>query len=200
MNLKEWRIYSDLIPHSEFHKGYWLSINESNPWYYFFPTQRTYELPSNPDFYKTLDKDLKGVVALLHKNEIPTTPSCSGHFFGPEHYSKIYRRLEQNTEKIKSEGVILENSETGVEYYYRNVGYELPWSLDHFVSKSLDYQKTGVLGFVDPSQTLKEIIPSDFKIIQDNDITIILEISQDEEEKKLKWNKLYESLTRYLLP
>lgn len=198
MNIKGWKIYPDFIPHSDFHKGYWLNINEPNPWYYFFPTIRTYTLPTDSNFYKTLDSDLKKTVILLHQNKIPTTPSCSGHFFSPEHYARIYERLKNNARKIAVEGVILENPETGAKYFYKNAEYKLPWSSEYFVDKSLDYQKTGVLGFVDPNQDLAKIVPLEFRIKQDGDITIMLEISENEEKRKLKWNKLCKVLSRYL--
>lgn len=199
MKIKEWKISPDFIPHADFHKGYWLSTSEDNPWYYFFPTLRPYTIPTNPSFYYTLDIDLQKIVSLLHKNKIPTTPSCAGHFFSPEHYIEIYERLERNAEMITGRGVILENSETGTKYFYKNKKYRLPWSVDFFVEKSLSYQKTGVLGFVDPKQIVQGIIPSEFEIIQDGEVVLMLETSQNGKERKLKWNELYRVLNNYLL-
>lgn len=37
MKVRNWKINPDLVPQKNFHKGYWLNINEPNPWYYFFP-------------------------------------------------------------------------------------------------------------------------------------------------------------------
>ena len=195
MNLKPWKINPNFIPQKDFYKGYWLSINEPNPWYYFFPTDRTFELPSNPKFYKTVDKDLVKTVKLLHSKKIPTTPSCAGHFYGPEHYAEIYERLELNARKIKSEGVILENSETGVKYFYRNNSYELPWDIRFFVNKSLEYQITGVLGFLDFNKQLLNILNSKFETQHEKGITLVFERSDNRRDKSLEWEKLYEILT-----
>jgi hypothetical protein len=194
-----WKISPDLIPHKDFHKGYWLNINEPSPWYYFFSTDRTYKISNDPNFYDTLDEDLVKPVMLLHSMGIVTTPSCAGHFYSPDYYLKIYRRLEENAAKIVTKGIILENPETGTKYYYRNIDYKLPWDSRSFVNKVLNYQKIGVLGFIDSDKRLAKNIPSDFKVGHDKEITLVFEISDNPEEKSLKWNRLYEVLSNYLL-
>lgn len=199
MRLKNWKINPDLIPQKDFHKGYWLNINEPNPWYYFFPAKRSFLLPSSENFYKTVDADLLKAVRFLHSQGIPTTPSCSGHFYKPQRYSEIYKRLESNVEKIVNEGVILEDSETGTRYFYRNASFRLPWDHDSFVDRSLGYQITGVLGFVDPDEKLHKVLKSEFETDRDSGITLVFERSKDKEEKSLRWNKLYETLADYLL-
>ena len=59
---------TDLISHTDFHKGFWYKSNYSN-WYYFKEQERDYNL-NNLD-YSTVDKDLLPLVKLLHKNNIP---------------------------------------------------------------------------------------------------------------------------------
>lgn len=199
MRIKQWKINPDLIPQKDFHKGYWLSISEPNPWYYFFPAQRSFRIPASESFYKTLDADLVKAVRLLHSQGIPTTPSCSGHLYGPEHYSQIFGRLVSNAEKIAGDGVILEDSESGTKYFYRNASFRLPWNHDSFVEKSLVYQITGVLGFVDPEKTLYKMLRPDFETDHNRSITLVFDRSEDEEEKSLRWNELYETLADYLL-
>lgn len=199
MNLKPWKINPDFIPQEDFHKGYWLSIKEPSPWYYFFPTSRSFELPSNPEFYKTVDKDLIKTVKLLHSEGIPTTPSCSGHFFDSDYYAKVYKKLQSNARKIVSNGIILENSETGTKYFYKNNTYELPWDVDFFVGKSLKYQTVGVLGFVDQSEKLLKILDSKFETQHEKGITLVFERSDNQKDKSTKWQELYKVITDYLL-
>jgi hypothetical protein len=64
----------NLIPHRDFHKGFWLQTKES-PWYFFYQKPREYFLPKDNSFYQTVDDSLLPIVKLLHKNNIPTTPS-----------------------------------------------------------------------------------------------------------------------------
>lgn len=199
MRLKQWKINPDLIPQKDFHKGYWLNIDEPNPWYYFFPAQRSFRIPSNKRFYQTLDDSLVKPVKLLHSKGIPTTPSCSGHFFGGDYYFEIYKNLTADSEKIVNEGIILQDSETGTEYFYRNPTFKLPWDYSSFVERSLVYQITGVLGFIDLERTLYKLLKFEFETDHNNGITLIFERSDNQEEKNLRWNELYQTLADYLL-
>jgi len=199
MNLKPWKIHADLVPHDSFHKGYWLNIDGPDSWYYFFPVDRTYELPRSSTFYKTLDQDLFKVVKLLHANNIPTTPSCSGHFDSPDHYVEIYKKLLDNARRINSEGVILSNPETSLRYFYKNENYSLPWNMETFVNRSMDYQTKGVLGFKDPSGMYHNLLNRNFDSSHDSGITLIFENSISRENKSSKWNELYKAMTNYLL-
>jgi hypothetical protein len=199
MRVKQWKINPDLIPQKDFHKGYWLNIDEPNPWYYFFPAQRSFRLPASRDFYKTVDKDLIKSVKLLHSKGIPTTPSCSGHFYGPDHYLEVYEKLLTNAKDIIDEGVVLRDSETGTKYFYRNPAFQLPWDHNSFIERSLVYQVTGVLGFVDLEKALYKLLRPDFEVDYDNGITLVFERSDNEEEKNLRWNELYQTLGDYLL-
>lgn len=199
MKLVEWKLSPDFIPHQDFHKGYWLNINEPNPWYYFFPAQRSFQIPNNKEFYSSVDKELLNIIKLLHQSNIPTTPSCSGHFSSPEYYEKLYQRLKQNELKIKSEGVILNNKETGKRYFYKNPNYSLPWDLNSFVEGSLDYQTKGVIGFTDPSGDFYNYLSEYFNCGRDGQITLVFEKSNKNEEKRSNWNDLYKSMNNYLL-
>lgn len=199
MKIIEWKLSPDFIPHQDFHKGYWLNINEPNPWYYFFPTVRSYDIPKDYKFYDSLDRDLLNITKLLHNYKIPTTPSCSGHFSPPEYYVDIYSKLKQNEDKIRSNGVILNNKETSKNYYYKNPSYTLPWSQNEFVDRSLDYQTKGVLGIVDPSAKLFDYISNELDCMHDGGITIVFENSTNSIDKSQNWNQLYKSVNNYLL-
>lgn len=199
MKLVEWKLSPDLIPHQDFHKGYWLNIIEPNPWYYFFPAERTFEIPQNKEFYNSLDPDLVDIVKLLHNSNIPTTPSCTGHFSSPDYYAELYNKLKQNESKIKSDGVILNNKETGKKYFYKNQNYTLPWDLDTFVDESLEYQTKGVLGFMDPSEEIYDYLNGNFECGHDDGITLVFEKSNQTKEKRANWKDLYTSMNNYLL-
>lgn len=199
MKKLEWKLNPDFIPHQDFHKGYWLNINEPSPWYYFFKTDRDYSIPNNHNFYRSLDKDLLKITKLLHANNIPTTPSCSGHFSAPEYYVNIFNRLKQNEGIIKTKGVILNNKETGKKYFYRNPRYILPWNQDEFVDRSLNYQTKGVIGITDLNKNLYSYIENLYDCMHDRGITLVFENSTNSKDKYQNWNELYKRVSNYLL-
>lgn len=198
MTIRPWKIYPDLVPHTMFHKGYWLVTKQETPWYYFFPTNRSFDIPNNPDFYKSLDDSLVDITMLLHSRGIPTTPSCSGHFSTKSYYVDVYSRLEQNANSIRSTGVVLENVETNKTYYYKNKNYELPWDSNTFVNNSMDYQTKGVIGFLDPTKTYSSYLKQNHLVKQDGDVVLIFENSKNADDKKRSWGKLYEDLKQIL--
>ena len=198
MILKPWKIYPDLVPHNIFHKGYWLATKQEIPWYYFFPTNRPFNLPNNPDFYSSLDDELVDITMLLHSKGIPTTPSCSGHFSTKSYYTDVYNRLEKNADSIRSVGVVLDNVETGKTYYYRNSNYKLPWDGATFVDSSMDYQTKGVIGFLDPTGDYGNFLKQNHLVKQDGDVVLVFENSKDAKNKKRNWGRLYEDLKRML--
>jgi len=199
MRSKNWKINPDLIPQRDFHKGHWLNIDEQNPWYYFFPAKRSFRLPASRAFYKTLDPSLVSTVKLLHSKEIPTTPSCSGHFYNSDYYYSTYLKLIENGNKIREEGIVLHNPETATKYFYRNTNFVLPWDCNSFIERSLIYQITGVLGFIDSDKALHSVLRPDFELSHDNGITLVFERSDNQEEKNLRWSEVYQTLADYLL-
>jgi hypothetical protein len=56
-----------------------------------------------------------------------------------------------------------------------------------------------VLGFVDLEKALYKLLRPDFEVDYDNGITLVFERSDNEEEKNLRWNELYQTLGDYLL-
>ena len=190
------KLKSDLISHENFHQGIWLKSNGC-PWYFFYETPRKYQIPSNDKFYKTLDDDLKNLVKFLHSKNIPTTPSCSGHIHSDNHYGRIYDSLKNTVGSIKSEGINLENTETGRKYFYKNPKYSLPYSRGEFIEELRDYQKIGVLGFVDKfglHEKLSKKIPTK----NDRGVTLIITRGKDSDTISENW-KVIEKIIRNLI-
>lgn len=190
-------LYPDLIPHKYFHKGVWLS-EKNTPWYYFMKTNRPFVIPTNKSFYNTLDNTLKPIVKLLHSNNIPTTPSCSGHFKPKDHFSDTYDYLKMNQKKINNSGVILKDDENGKHYFYKNKNYVLPWSKEDFLDKIENYQKKGVIGLVDNNNIGYELADEDYDVFNDNGITLIITNSKTPKENQKIWNNIFVKLKNIL--
>lgn len=182
------KLRADLIPHEDFHKGYWLKTNNC-PWFFFYEMPREYSIPKNKSFYKTLDEDLKELVNFFHSKNIPTTPSCSGHIEDDEHYKKIYKSLLDTSRDIKTGGIELVNPETNKKFYYQNPKYNLKITNDGFVNDLRDYQKKGVLGFVDNSNfydKLKREIP----VEKSGNITLIMTEGKTPKHISRNWKNI----------
>lgn len=182
------KLSADLIPHEDFHKGYWLKTNEC-PWFFFYEMPREFTIPKNKSFYKTLDDDLAEIVKFFHSKKIPTTPSCSGHVKDDEHYDQIYKSLVNTSEDIKKGGIELVNPETNKKFYYHNPNYKLPISNDKFVEGLRDYQKKGVLGFVDNSN-LYEKLKKEFPVEKSENITLIMTEGKTPKQISRKWKNI----------
>jgi hypothetical protein len=179
---------SELIPHENFHKGFWLKT-KSCPWFFFYESPREFKLPNNREFYNSLDEDLKGIVMNLHSKKIPTTPSCSGHIKSDEHYDKIYKNLVHTKNLIKKDGVELLNPETNRKFFYKNQNYKLPYTKDEFLRKLRKYQTKGVLGIVDDG-TIFEKLKGKTPIKKSDNITLIMTEGKTPKEISNKWKEI----------
>ncbi len=182
------KLNPDIIPHNKFHKGLWVKSNDC-PWFFFLETDRTYEIPKSLKFYDTVDDDLKNLVNILHSKNIPTTPSCSGHIKTKQHYSKMYDSIEKVGDKIKNDGVIFRNPETSRSFFYQKNKFTLPWSKYEFLDNMEDYQKKGVIGFVNKFN-IYDKLKNEINFDKDNDIILIYSKGNDENEISKKWNKI----------
>jgi hypothetical protein len=190
-------LQTDLIPHHEFHKGIWLS-NKQVPWYFFVKQDRDFKIPNNKNFYNSVDEDILPIVKKLHKNRIPTTPSCAGHFENEKYYSDVYNLLK-NFEKRINDEVVFHNEENDKRYRYRNKNFELPWDKSQFLDKILDYQKKGVLGFKDQNKTLFKNMGTDgFSKKHDNGITIVFVNSETPKDCYYNWKSVGKELNRLI--
>jgi hypothetical protein len=183
----------DFIPHEEFHKYKWLS-NPNKSWYYRVENDDPLQVSKNPFFIETVDPYLKNTVRYLMGNEIPTTPSCTGHFdMGNDSYLKIYQDLLRDSESIKKEGIKFEDPETGKVSEYKNSDYRLPWDEKSFLERIKENSKFGVIGIFDPKKKFYNSIQNspikNTQVIRDEDLTIFLTSANSEIENKNIWEE-----------
>jgi hypothetical protein len=138
-------ITPDLIPHDRFHQGSWLQAELNPGWYYFMERKCPHRI-RNRDFFKSVDKPLKELVRFLHEKGISTTPSCSGHHFPEGALARIYDGLCSDAERIRSDGLWMNDIESNERFFFRQPGYHLPWSKEEFLKRLGHYQQKGVLG------------------------------------------------------
>lgn len=191
------KLYSNLIPHTMFHKGIWLS-NENVPWYFFLKTDRDYVIPNSPTFYESVDEYILPIIKKLHNNGIPTTPSCAGHFENEDYYSEIYDMLKNFESNLKN-GEILHDDENDRQFYYENQNYKLPWNKDNFMNKIIDYQKNGVIGFVDnDGEIYNRLKNNTYEKYFDDDITIIKIKPNNIDDMEKSWKVIYKDISNNL--
>ena len=171
---------TDLISHTDFHKGFWYKSNYSN-WYYFKEQDRDYTL-NNLD-YSTVDKDLLPLVKLLHKNNIPTTPSCSGHDYSEDYFVDLFQKIKVEEYIINSVGLELTNIETQEKVKFYHPTYKFLYDKQSFLSLIPPYSKQGVLGILGD---FSYIDIKDIDIVLDNQITLFLV----KENNKKAWKEL----------
>ena len=190
------KLSADLIPHQNFHKGYWLKSNNC-PWFFFYESPRQFLIPKDKRFYETLDDDLKNLVFKLHKKNISTTPSCSGHINNTNHYNEIYESLRDAKNRIQNEGIIIKNPETNKKFFYSNKNYNLPFGKQQFLEEIQDYQKKGVLGFVD-NRNLYEKLINKIPVEKDKKVTMILTEGDTKNIIKKNWRDIEKLLTEII--
>lgn len=141
------------VPHEEWDKYAWLSPHEEReePWFYAVETgqnPRLRELPTNGAFMRTVDPEIRPLVAWLHSKGVPTGPSCSGHDIDKRGFEDIYAGLVRDAEEIQTIGVLLRDPEDGNDHVAMDEDYRLPWnSFEEFVEEAREHQPVGWLSF-----------------------------------------------------
>lgn len=191
------KLYCDLIPHTMFHKGIWLS-NQNVPWYFFLKTNRDYKIPNSPTFYGSVDECILPTIKKLHSYGIPTTPSCSGHFEGKKYYSEIYNQLKDFEGNLRK-GEILHDDENDRQFHYENKNYKLPWEKNEFLNRIINYQKKGVVGFVDNNgEMYRRMKNSKYNKFFDSGITLILIKPTDIDNMEKTWKIVHNDIVNNL--
>jgi len=62
----------------------------------------------------------------LNRQDIPTYPSCQGHFVPRSTFDRQYARLTREAAKIRTEGLDFREMETGARVRYFDPAYALP--------------------------------------------------------------------------
>ena len=178
---------SDLVNHLDFHKGYWYKSNISD-WYYFKHQDRPYEIYKKFE-YSSLDNELISLVKSLHKKNIPTTPSCSGHSLSEDYFLNLFEQIKIEEYLIRNKGLKLRNIETQETLEFKDFRYKFPYDRDTFLKLAIPYSKHGVLGTLKDFSYIDNIEGLD--ISRDGDITLFY--AKNGSEKI--WNDLETAIT-----
>ena len=146
---------SNLIPHNQFHKGYWYKSDISK-WYYFKYQDREFNIHPNFD-YSLVDKDILSLVKLFHSKGIPTTPSCSGHELPIMYFKELYQGIIEEQNIINTSGLTLINSETGESCLFQDSNYKFEYTEQSFLQLIQPYSQAGVLGVLGDFSYIKDI-------------------------------------------
>jgi hypothetical protein len=159
---------SDLVPHTDFHRGYWYKSNLSD-WYYFKESKRDFTI-TEKFRYDLVDEDILPLVKALHSHDIPTTPSCSGHDYPESYFKSLYEKIKIEEYLIKTIGLKLINIETFEEITFQDNLYSFIYSEDSFLSSIKDYSKYGILGIKGNFSYIDSI--SNLNMLTDGNITL----------------------------
>jgi len=173
---------TDLVPHTDFHRGYWYKSNLSD-WYYFKEYNRDFKITKNFR-YDLVDKDLLPLVKFLHSHNIPTTPSCSGHDYPESYFKSLYEKIKIEEYLINNIGLKLTNIETFEEIEFQDSLYSFIYSEDAFLSSIKDYSKYGILGIKGNFSYINSI--NNLNVLKDGDITLFHAVK----DNKKVWNEL----------
>ena len=128
-----------------------------NRWYYADPLRYYYKKGSSlfvtqdPRFYQHVDSCLKDLCQLLHALDIKTSPSCEGHFHPYEWFHDVWKKMNEESLLIKTDGLLVRDSETEEAFLFHDPQYKLPWtSSDEFFTASQEVQNIGYIGFLIP--------------------------------------------------
>lgn len=177
----------------------WYRELDGCEWYWAGGPRSEWDLPSNKDFYETLDPQLKKVVKKLHGSGIVTTPSCAGHVVEDDYYGQKWEELKNQEERVRAKGIILIDPESSRFTTYKNPNYKIPWNKNHFIETGQSHGKIGCIGII-PGRN-KSILPNridGFERRDDGIFSIFTTESRSEKEINEKWNHFTESICRSL--
>jgi hypothetical protein len=114
-------------------KRWWVSPHHSF-WYYHTPREEVV-VPNLDVLEKTLDPCLKELALALNRMGCITLPSCQGMHDNKNNNIKrdnAYDYLLLDMQKIRNEGLVLFDVETGDGLYYYDPHFKLPWDRASF--------------------------------------------------------------------
>lgn len=208
--MKNFKITADLVPQENFHRGCWVKSDDEVKWYYYIDGKSNSGNIESDDFINTVDKELKPIVNLLHKNNIKTSPSCAGHFAKKKYFYDIWNGLKNHEDKIKTKGIILKDPENNNTINFKDINYSLPWIKRDFVEKAYEYQKKGVIGFYKSNSNSKKFCnwlsntyskscdeKINIKQIEKDNIVLLITNPDDKKELEIIWKKILKDFSDY---
>ena len=132
-------------------KEWWTPARKGRSWFFHTPRQIVAH-PSHTVEFETLDTGVSGLVGKLHGMDIPTWPSCEGHWFDPKRAREMYAQLQKDAQSIRTTGLPMKHVETGKQGYIYNPTWHLPWPTWHsFYTDASRGNGRGLVAFCPPA-------------------------------------------------
>lgn len=195
--------YQDIIPAAKMYKYKWYHPQGENHWYYYQPRLQPILNQNNKEIYDTLDPELKRIFALVVNKGYKTLPSCQGHFHTTQDILKKYYNVLNNLIKIKTDGLVLVDTETGKETLFQDRNYHKPWkNFEEFLHNTQTVMQNGYFGILNP-KGIKPFQNDSIKIELNKDyfgipVANINVHNQNQNSVKQNWDIVYDILS-YLL-
>ena len=180
---------------------WWQPLRPGPMWFYHTPApeREPVALYVTPH---SLDRDLSPLVAFLHSQGVPTTPSCQGHWMDRRGSQVLFDQLRQDAERIRRQGLPFEDCETQVQHVVYEPSWELPWdsSIDLF-DDLRRHAGCGYIGFravpghwtMDWTEWARECLPA-VQVQHRAGVTNIHVQSRSPEEQQSTWAKVNSTL------
>ena len=96
-------------------------------------------------------------------------------------------------------GEILHDDENDRQFHYENKNYKLPWEKNEFLNRIINYQKKGVVGFVDNNgEMYRRMKNSKYNKFFDSGITLILIKPTDIDNMEKTWKIVHNDIVNNL--
>ena len=191
-------LQAEFVPQDQMFMHRWFQPKYHKQWYYYHPLSKP--LVSNKkdhEIIKTLDEPLRDLFMHLTLNGYKTLPSCSGHFLKTNQQREKYLRVLNDLAQIKTNGLVLKDTETDKIYRYRNPSYPNLWSSFNNFKDQLDtHTRVGYIGIIKPPKHI-ELADGPIEMYTDRKyfdipVTHIKINNQKETDSKPNWNKVLE--------
>lgn len=143
---KELKLSAEYIPPSLMQTMEWYApVRSGFTWFYH--ESRLY-LPSSTTTPTTyIDPLLRPIIRCLNEKNIETLASCQGHFYNEEDLNRIYERLKEDEEIIRTEGLLLRNLTTQEVVTYKDPNYFMP-EFGKLASELLTFSGVGYFSYL----------------------------------------------------
>ena len=180
-------------------------FHKSPRWFYGFPAQNHHRVASSARL-DTVDRHLRPLVSLCQQKNIPTLPSCAGHFPPEKTLRALYLGIKRDSTWVRGHGLTLRCSESGTIKVYRNP----VWSLPTYEKWAIPIRKangSGRIGFAfnpfDPRlhrfcEIIRNIDRVNTYTTQSEHATIVtlVTLARNKGERDTLWKKVFLALKR----
>lgn len=104
---------------------WFVPVRSGQLWYYFTERLRFFE-GSTSTSLALVDPLLRPIIAALNERNIPTLPSCQGHFWDEDEFETLYVQLQLDEHIIRTSGLLVRDLETQQVLNYKDVHYTAP--------------------------------------------------------------------------